>query len=347
MASKPIDVLASASGENYTLFNGDCVEVLASLPDNSVDFSVYSPPFANLYIYSDSARDMGNVDNDEDFQEAYSFVARELLRVIRPGRLVSIHVKDLVYYSNASDKGDRGLVDFTGACIRTHLRAGWTLHSKTTVWRCPVREMTKAKPDGLLYKNFRLDAGRNRQGLPEYIVTFRKWGPGMDATVPIAHLPGLWPEWAGEGARFVSRRAASHEDLPDYAGLTDAQQKADPRYLEALDVWQRWASPVWDDTNETNVLNAKQARDPEAEKHLCPMPLDLIERCIRLWSNKGDVVLSPFAGIGSEGYVALKADRRFLGVELNPAYFAQAARHLREAEASAGTLFSAALQAAE
>lgn len=346
MASSTIDVMAAATGENFSLYNGDCVEVLASLPNDSVDFSVYSPPFANLYIYSDSARDMGNVDNDDAFQEAYSFVARELLRVIRPGRLVSIHVKDLVYYSNASDKGDRGLIDFTGACIRTHLRAGWTLHSKTTVWRCPVREMTKAKPDGLLYKNFRLDAGRNRQGLPEYIVTFRKWGPDMGATAPIAHLPGLWPEWAGEGARFVSRRTASHEGLPDYAALTDAQQKADPRYLEALDVWQRWASPVWDDTNETNVLNAKQARDPEAEKHLCPMPLDLIERCIRLWSNKGDVVLSPFAGIGSEGYAALKADRRFIGVELNPAYFAQASRHLREAEASAGTLFSAALQSA-
>lgn len=339
---------AVASGDAWTIYNGDCVEVLASLPDNSVDFAVYSPPFANLYIYSDSARDMGNVDSDEEFQEAYRFVARELLRVVKPGRLVSIHVKDLVYYSNASDRGDRGLIDFTGACIRTHIAAGWTLHSKTTVWRCPVREMTKAKPDGLLYKNFRLDAGRNRQGLPEYIVTFRKWSPEMAETVPIEHLPGLWPEWAGEGARFVSRRVETHEGLPDYAALSDAQQKQDPRYLEALDIWQRWASPVWEDTNETNVLNVKQARDPEAEKHLCPMPLDLIERCIRLWSNRGDVVLSPFAGIGSEGYAAVKADRRFIGVELNPAYFAQAAKNLREAEAEAGTLFSeAALAAAE
>lgn len=333
---------AVAAGDAWSLWNADCVEVLARLPDNSIDFSVYSPPFANLYIYSDSARDMGNVETDEEFQEAYSHVARELLRVIRPGRLVSIHVKDLVYYSNASAKGDRGLIDFTGACIRTHLRAGWTLHSKTTVWRCPVREMTKAKPDGLLYKNFRTDAGRVRQGLPEYIVTFRKWDDGMAETPPVTHLPGLWPEWAGEGARFISRRAASHEDLPDYAGLSDAKQKQDPRYLEALDVWQRWASPVWEDTNETNVLNAKQSRDPEAEKHLCPMPIDLIERCIRLWSNPGDTVLSPFAGIGSEGYVALKTGRKFAGVELNRAYYAQAARNLAEAEASAGTLFSAA-----
>ena len=337
-----------ASGKNYTLWYGDCVEVLAALPDDSIDFAVFSPPFANLYIYSESSRDMGNVADDEEFQAAYSFVARELFRVIKPGRLVSIHVKDLVYYSNSSDKGDRGLIDFTGACIRTHIRAGWSLHSKTTIWRCPVREMTKAKPDGLLYKNFRTDAGRNRQGLPEYIVTFRKWADGMDATPPITHLPGLWPEWAGEGARFVSRRTLTHDGLPDYAGLSDAQQKRDPRYLEALDIWQKWAGPVWDDTNETNVLNAKVARDEDAEKHLCPMPLDLIERCIRLWSNRGDTVLSPFAGIGSEGYVAIKADRRFLGVELNPTYFQQAARYLDEAERSAADLFQPpALAAAE
>lgn len=334
-----------ATGRDFTLWNADCVEVLARLPDNSVDFSVFSPPFANLYIYSESSRDMGNVENDEEFQEAYSFVARELFRVIKPGRLVSIHVKDLVYYSNASEKGDRGLHDFTGACIRTHRRAGWTLHSKTTVWRCPVREMTKAKPDGLLYKNFRTDAARVRQGLPEYIVTFRKWADGEQAP-PVEHLPGLWPEWAGEGARFVNGRGIPHQDLPDYARLSDAQQKRDPRYLEALDIWQNWASPVWMDTNETNVLNAKIARDEDAEKHLCPMPLDLIDRCIRLWSNRGDVVLSPFAGIGSEGYQALKAGRKFLGVELNPAYFAQAAKNLREAEASAGSLF-AAMTAAE
>lgn len=331
-----------ASGKDWTLWNADCVEVLARLPSDSVDFSVFSPPFANLYIYSESSRDMGNVENDEEFQEAYSFVARELFRVIKPGRLVSIHVKDLVYYSNASEKGDRGIHDFTGACIRTHLRAGWTLHSKTTVWRCPVREMTKAKPDGLLYKNFRTDAARVRQGLPEYIVTFRKWGGGIEEAAPVTHLPGDWPLWAGEGAQFVNGRGADHAGLPDYASLSDAQQKRDPRYFEALDIWQQWASPVWMDTKETDVLNAKIARDEDAEKHLCPMPLDIIDRCIRLWSNAGEVVLSPFAGIGSEGYQALRAGRKFLGTELNPAYWAQAAKNLREAEASAGTLFDGA-----
>lgn len=322
-----------AEGENFTLWNADCVEVLSRLPDNSVDFSVFSPPFSNLYIYSDSERDMGNVASDEEFQEAYFYVARELFRVIKPGRHVSIHVKDMVYYSNASERGDRGLTDFTGDCIRTHRRAGWTLHSKTTVRRCPVREMTKSKPDGLLYKNFRTDAGRVRQGLPEYIVTFRKWADGMDEH-PVAHLPGDWPLWAGEGAQFVTRRVLDHGVLPDYASLSEKEQKADPRYFEALDIWQRWASPVWDDTDETDVLNTVFSRDPEAVRHLCPMPLDLIERCIRLWSNPGELVLSPYAGIGSEGFKALDTGRKFIGTELNRDYFRQAAQILAAKEAA-------------
>ena len=324
---------AVSGGKNWTLWNGDCVEILAQLPDNSVDYSVFSPPFANLYIYSESARDMGNVNDDDEFQACYSHVAKELFRIIKPGRLVSIHVKDLVYYSNASARGDRGLKDFTGACIRTHVKAGWTLHSKTTVRRCPVEEMKKAKPDGLLYKNFRLDAGRVRQGMPEYIVTFRKWTDDMEAAPPITHLPGLWPEWAGEGERFVTRRTFGHEGMPDYLHLSEKAQKADPRYLEALDIWQKWANPVWDDTSNTNVLNARVARDPEAEKHLCPMPLDLIDRCLRLWSNPGDIVVSPFAGIGSEGWQSIRAGRKFLGMELNPAYFSQACKYIAESEA--------------
>lgn len=334
-----IECLASASGTNWTLYNADCVELLAQLPDNSIDYSVYSPPFANLYIYSDSARDMGNVDNQAEFQKAYAFVARELFRVIKPGRLCSIHVKDLVYYSNASDKGDRGLTDFTGDCTRTHVEAGWTFHSKTTVWRCPVREMTKSKPDGLLYKNFRTDAGRIRQGMPEYIVTFRKWTDDMDDMIPVFHLPGDWPIWAGEGSKFVNRRAPSHDGLPEYADLSEAQQKRDPRYFEALDIWQQWASPVWMDTDEKNVLNVKAARREDQERHLCPMPLDITDRCIRLWSNAGDVVVSPFAGIGSEGHVALKASRKFIGMELNEGYYAQAVKNLEDAAQESVSMF--------
>lgn len=302
-------ILNQESGETWTAIHGDCMEALKDLPDNSIDFSVYSPPFSSLYIYSESIRDCGNVAGDEEFQATYAHAAAELFRVTKPGRLTCIHVKDLVFYSNASEKGDRGLRDFSGSCIRTHQDAGWSYHSRTTVWRCPVREMTKAKPDGLLFKNFRTDAARVRQGLPEYLITFRKWAEGMGETPPVIHDPAEFP----------------------------------------LDIWQAWASPVWMDTRETDVLNVRVARDDEAEKHLCPMPLDLIDRAIRLWSNPGDVVLSPFMGIGSEGWGALRAGRKFVGIELKDSYFRTAVKNLRQAEADSavGSLFDRVEAAAE
>lgn len=313
--------------DRYALYHGDCVEHVASLPDNSVDFSVYSPPFSSLYIYSDSERDMGNAESDEEFFQHYAFLIREKLRVTKPGRLSSIHVKDLVYYSNASEKGDRGLKDFTGECIRAHIEAGWTYHSRTTIWRCPVREMTKSKPDGLLYKNFRQDAARVRQGLPEYLITFRKWDDSAEQAPPVMHDYMLWREWAGEGERFVQQHPSA-SNMPR-------------EYSEALDVWQNWASPVWMDTRMTDVLNVDVVRSDEDEKHLCPMPLDITERATRLWSNKGDVVLSPFMGIGSEGVVAMRSGRRFIGVELKDAYFRQAVRNVKASadENALGNLF--------
>ena len=299
-----MNVIDQHMGERFAAYNADCVEFAAQMPDDSIDFSVYSPPFSSLYIYSESERDMGNVASDEEFQRCYREFLIEHWRVTKPGRLTAIHVKDLVYYSNASDDGSRGLKDFSGACIQSHRDAGkeaaaragviglWAYHSRVTIWRCPVKEMRKSKPDGLLYKNFRTDAGRNRQGMPEYLIVFRKWAPGMDDGAPIVH---------------------------------------DPRDFE-LPVWQEWASPVWMTTRETHVLNAKVAKDDEAEKHLCPMPLDVTDRALRLWSNPGDVVFSPFMGIGSEGCASLAAGRRFIGTELKPAYFAQAVKYLTQAE---------------
>lgn len=290
-----MEVLNQHVSDRFAAYHADTVEFTAAMDANTVDFSVYSPPFSSLYIYSESERDMGNVSSDEEFQEFYFHLVRDLFRVTKPGRLTAIHVKDLVYYSNATEKGDRGVRDFTGDCIRTHIRAGWTLHSKVTIWRCPVKEMQKSKPDGLLYKNFRTDAGRNRQGMPEYMIVFRKWADGMDETVPITHDPAEFP----------------------------------------LDTWREWASPVWMDTRETNVLNVKAARDEEAERHLCPMPLDLTERAVKLWSNRGDTVYSPFMGIGSEGYASLRAGRNFIGTELKESYWREAVKNLTEAETAA------------
>jgi DNA modification methylase len=318
--------------DRYALYNGDCVEVMAGLPDNSIDYSVYSPPFSSLYIYSDSERDMGNSENDEEFFKHYRYAIRQKLRITKPGRLSTIHVKDLVYYSNASERGDRGLKDFPGECIRAHVEEGWTYHSRHVVGRCPVREMTKSKPDGLLYKNFRKDAARVRAGLPEYIITFRKWADGEDQAPPVMHDYLLWREWAGEGAQFVQKHSAG--DFMD-------QSSFEREYYEALDIWQKWADPIWWDTRMTDVLNVDSVRGPEDERHLCPMPLDLTERSTRLWSNAGDVVLSPFAGIGSEGVVAMRTGRRFIGIELKPSYFNQSARNMRQAHASAPSLLDA------
>lgn len=304
------NVLAQTIGNNFAAYNADTVEFTATLPDNSIDLSVYSPPFANLYIYSESERDMGNVESDEAFQSFYRPLVRDLFRTTKPGRCTAIHVKDLVYYSNASEKGDRGLRDFTGDCIRTHIAEGWTYHRRITIWRCPVREMQKTKSDRLLYKNFRTDGARTGGGLPEYIVVFRKWDEGEQAP-PVLHDPSEYPldTW-------------QHYAQPSYI----YPNPDDPNYAS----WM--LQDIWSDTDETGTLNVRQARDPDAERHLCPMPLDLTERIVRQYSNAGETVYSPFMGIGSEGYVSLRHGRRFIGTELSPTYFREATKHLAQAE---------------
>lgn len=276
--------LNDAHGDGWSMYHGDCVSVVAQLPPNSVDMAVYSPPFSGLYIYNDSVADMGNNESDEQFIEQYSHLCRELYRAMKPGRIMAVHCKDLVYYRN--QRGTAGLRDFPGMLIRAHEEAGFDFHSRVTIWRCPVREMTKTKAHGLLYKQLRSDSTYSRQGLPEYFVVFRKWCAEGEEADPVTH---------------------THESFP-------------------LDQWQEWASPVWMDTRETDVLSSQ--RDEKDEKHICPMPLDLTTRAIKLWSNEGDVVLSPFAGIGSEGYAAIRAGRRFIGVELKEAYFRQACEHI-------------------
>lgn len=289
--------LGEASGETWQAIHGDAVNVLRQMPDNSVDFSVYSPPFSGLYIYNDSVCDMGNSADDGEFLAHYSFLTRELYRVIRPGRVVAVHCKDLVFYRN--QRGTAGLRDFPGMLIRAHEEAGFNYHSRVTIWRCPVREMTKTKAHGLLYKQLRADSSFSRQGLPEYLVVFRKW--------------------ADEDGTHVEPITKTRDDFP-------------------LEWWQSAASPVWMDTRETDVLNA--VRDEQEEKHICPLPLDIVTRTVALWSNPGDVVLSPFMGIGSEGVVALKHQRKFIGIELKEAYWRQASRHLAAAHASAVDLFA-------
>jgi DNA modification methylase len=290
-----LNVLNQKAGDGWNIYNADCVEFSAGMPDNSIDLSVYSPPFSSLYIYSESERDMGNVGSHDEFFESYRHLVREKLRITKPGRLTAIHIKDLVYYSNSSEKGDRGIYDFTGGCAKVHVEEGWTLHRKITVDRCPVKEMQKTKADRLLYKHFREDAARTGGGLPEYIYVFRKWADGMDDTAPVLHPPMNFP----------------------------------------LDTWQEWAQPIWRGLPETDVLNVGAKTDEE--RHLCPMPLNLTRRIVLQYTNPGEVVFSPFLGIGSEGYESVRHGRRFIGTELSEKYFAQAIKNLQRAEKNKAT----------
>lgn len=277
-----IRCLNSETGANWQAIHGDCVDVLMQMPDNSIDFSVYSPPFGSLFVYSESAADMGN-STDDEFADHYAFMVREKLRVTKPGRLTAVHCSDLPMTKWRD--GAVGIKDFSGQIIAIHEAAGWILHSRRTIWKCPVTEMTRTKHVGLLYKQLRKDSAKSRGGMPDYLLTFVK--PGDNAE-PIEHTPEQFP----------------------------------------LDQWQEWASPVWMSVDQSNVLNVQMAKDNQDERHLCPLQLDVIERALIMWSNPGNVVLSPFMGIGSEGVTSLKHARRFIGIELKESYWRHACRYL-------------------
>jgi DNA modification methylase len=263
-------------------------------PDDCIDLTVYSPPFANLYVYGDSVADMGNSDDDDGFFDQYRFLIKEKLRVTKPGRLSCVHCMDLPM--SKAMHGYIGRRDFSGEIIKEHIDAGWVFHCRVTVWKDPVVEMQRTKALGLLHKQIRKDSCRSRMGNPDYLLVFYK--PG-DNTEPVEH---------------------THEDFP-------------------VDQWQQWASPVWMDINQTNVLQKKNARAEKDEKHICPLQLDFILRCLVMWSNKGDTVWSPFTGIGSEGYMSILHGRKFIGTELKGSYFDQAKINMKNAEAEKGDLF--------
>ena len=283
--------------DKWALYLGDCVEVVSALPSESVHYSIFSPPFASLYTYSDSPHDMGNVKNDDEFAQHFGFLIPELLRVTKPGRLLSFHCMNLPT-SKARD-GVIGLRDFRGELIRAFVDAGWVYHSEVVIWKDPVTAMQRTKALGLLHKQLKKDSCMSRQGIPDYLVTMRK--------------PGDNPE----------RVTHTNDSFP-------------------VAKWQRYASPVWMDVNPSRTLQYRSAREHNDERHICPLQLDVIERAVELWTNPGDIVLSPFAGIGSEGYVSVQKGRRFVGVELKPSYFRQAMANLKAAEANTPGLFETA-----
>lgn len=286
------------SGRDWRLILGDSCQEIKGIEDNSVDLSIFSPPFANLYIYSDSACDMGNCSNEAEFFEHFKHLITDLYRITKPGRLACIHCKDLPRYKGRD--GSAGLKDFPGEIVKAFEERGWTYHSRVTIWKDPVIEMQRTKNHGLLYKQLRADSCASRQGMADYVIVMRKWG-NEEEWIPVTHTK-------------------------------DSFQ---------LDRWQKWASPVWMDIDQMNVLNYHHARNVSDERHICPLQLDVIERCCILWSNPGDLVFSPFAGIGSEGYMALKTKRRFLGIELKRTYWEAASRHLNRAEREGIGLFDA------
>lgn len=332
-----MNVLDQVVTDRYALYHGDSCEVLKGLPDGSVHLSIYSPPFSQLYVYSDSANDLGNSADDSEFFEHYNFLIRELHRVTVPGRLSAVHCKQLVNYKGRD--GMAGLRDFRGEIIRRHVEAGWAFHSEVTIWKDPVIEMQRTKAHGLLHKQVCADSSFSRQGMAEYLLMFRRWPRDEfeDGQIEPVTRPDIGPirfsDYIGESGPPTVR---PHGDWHTLNGEAQRKQRA-----YSIEVWQRYASPVWMDIRQTNVLNVQAARADEDSKHICPLQLDVIERAVELWTNPGDVVLDPFDGIGSSASTAVKMGRRAIGVELKHEYHEQALVNVGNALASTtqATLF--------
>lgn len=319
-------------GSGWALHNSDCIEGMWAMPESSVDCMVTSIPFGDLFVYSESERDLGNAGSGADFMAQYRFFAEPLARVMKPGRMACIHVTDLP--TRKGKHGYIGLQDFSGDVIRAHEAAGMIYHGRVTIWKDPVVEMQRTKALGLLYKQIRKDSTMNRVGMPDYMLFFRNPGDNPDRIEHAA--PG------DKEAVAIARKwlAEMHRLGMASATPTDEQIAAMLPHAE-FDVmeWQKLASPVWMNIQQGNVLNRMKAQNDE--RHVCPLQLDVIENCLRLYSKPGDVVMDPFNGIGSTGYQAIKMFRRYLGFELKPEYAAQADKNLRDAERSVGDLFAA------
>jgi len=273
-------------GQDFTVHNADCVHLAREIESGSIGYTIFSPPFASLYTYSNSDYDMGNAKDDTQFYEQFKFLVREMYRITMPGRLLSFHCMNLP--TSKQNDGYIGIRDFRGDLIKMFQDEGWIYHSEVCIWKDPVTAMQRTKALGLLHKTIRKDSAMSRQGIPDYLVTMRKPGENVE---PISH---------------------THEEFP-------------------VQLWQQYASPVWMDINPSRTLNYREGRDEDDERHICPLQLDVIERALALWSKPGDLVFSPFTGIGSEGYCAVKAGRRFIGSELKKSYYELAIRNIAEA----------------
>jgi len=282
-----IDVLKEHHGSNWSIYHADCIDFSSQCPDECFDFSIYSPPFSNLYVYSESANDMGNSENDNQFFDHYKILLKELFRTTKQGRLSCVHCSDIPLFKWKD--GNIGLKDFSGEIIKAHIDQGWIYHTRVTIWKDPVVEMQRTKALGLLHKQIKKDSSMCRVGMPDYLIVFRK---------------------PGENQEFIKN---TNESFP-------------------VEKWQNWASPIWMDINQGRVLSFRDAKSEKDEKHICPLQLDVIERCLVLWSNPEDIVFSPFMGVGSEGYMSIKYNRKFIGTELKESYYKTAMNYLQSTE---------------
>ena len=336
--------------DNFSIYRGDCVDVIQQIPDNSVDFTIYSPPFANLYIYSDDIADMGNCADDNEFLEQYKFLIKEHKRITRPGRLVAVHCKNLVDYMNSSKDGQSGQRDFRGEIIRLFKDEGFSYHSEVTIWKDPVIEMQKTKCQGLLHKTLVTDSSYTRNGMAEYLIVFRKWPKTELDNSLVQNIDNKgkvnWAtqdEYVDNGdekkksidkwqqvASPIYNTEATKEDLIELISKLSIENEQLAKYAP-FEVSQN-KNFIWRDIRQTNVLNTKLAKDAKDEKHICPLQLDVIEKAIELWTNPNDIVFTPFMGIGSEVYQALKMGRRAVGIELKETYFKEAKKNLLAVE---------------
>lgn len=320
MMSKVINQVIT---DRYALYHADTVDVAAGLPDNSAGFSIFSPPFETLFTYSNSDRDMGNARSTEDFWSQYQYLIREQMRVMKPGRLVAIHCMNLP--TSKQNHGYIGIRDFRGEIIRAYQEAGFIFHSEVCIWKDPVVAMQRTKALGLLHKTLCKDSSMSRQGIPDYLVIMRK--PGENDTP----IHGALTHYVGDDVPPVFK-PVEYDD--GRCAWVPANESA-----SVIDIWQRYASPVWSDINQTDTLNFREGRDSDDERHICPLQLDVIERALQLWSMPDDLVWSPFMGIGSEGYVSVKMGRRFVGAELKESYFNLAVRNMEQAGKSQYDMF--------
>lgn len=310
--------------KNYALYCGDCINVLPEIPDESVGFSVFSPPFVSLYSYSDDQADMGNARSYEEFFHHFGFLVKELHRVMMPGRVVAVHAMDLPTHKN--DEGFIGIEDFPGDLVKAFKKEGFIFHSRVMIWKDPLIAATRTHALGLAHKQIVKDSAMCRMGIADQILAFRKDG---DNPKPVENKYGL-TEY--HGSRPIPKELSRYVDWKGEQGINKRSHW----------IWQQYASPIWGDIQQTKVLPYKKGKEEDDERHVCPLQLQVIERCLALWSAPGDVVLSPFLGVGSEIYTAVKNGRKGIGIELKKSYYRQACRNLQSLktrQASATSFF--------